>query len=332
MPSLDLPLEKLQQYKGSSPLPKAFDTFWENALKELDTLAPQDISNPSPYELEPTDFSAPGLLCDYLYFKGVGGARVCGKFIRPEKPAKSGGTEKIPGIVMFHGYTGNSGEWVEKLSYAYSGYAVLALDVRGQMGRSEDNLTVEGNTLRGHVIRGLYGYNPNNLFYRNIFLDTAQAARILMGMDFIDEHRIGATGASQGGALAITCAALEPRVKMCAPVYPFLTDYKRTWEMDLCKNAYEGIEDFIRRMDPRHENIDKMFETLGYIDISNLAPRIKAETYMFMTLQDKTCPPSTQFAVYNKMETKKSCEIYHNHGHEALPDSNDLIYKFFKGL
>lgn len=323
MPALDFPLEQLMGYMGSSPVPKDFDAYWDRALGALDALAYE-------YRLEPAEFSAPGVICEYLYFTGVGGADVCCKFLRPKNVSAG---SRLPGIVMFHGYSVNSGGWVEKLPYAYAGYAVLAMDVRGQMGLSDDNLTVAGNTLRGQIIRGLSPRNsPDSLFFRNIYLDAAQAARTLMGMDFVDEGRIGATGGSQGGALSLVCAALEPRVKMNAPIFPFLCDYKRVWEMDLCKNAYDELSYYIRNIDPRHQQIDEMFERLGYIDVANLAPRIKGETYMFLTLMDEICPPSTQFAAYNRITAKKSCEIYPNHGHESLPGASELIFEFFKGL
>ena len=320
MPQLDYPLDELKKYMGINPMPKDFDYYWDKAIAELDNTGID-------YTLEPSEFTAPGVLCDYLYFTGVGGARVCCKYLRPEEIK-----DKIPGIAMFHGYSGDSGGWVSKLPYVYAGYAVLALDVRGQMGRSEDNLNVPGNTLRGHIIRGLSCGDPDKLFFRNVYLDTAKTARILMNMEYVDEERVGATGGSQGGALTITCAALEPRVKMNASVFPFLSDYKRVWEMDLCKGAYDELSYYIRSLDPRHINIDKTFETLGYIDVSNLAPRIKGESYMLITLLDDICPPSTQFAIYNRIAGKKSCEIYPNHGHEGLPESDELIYNYFKRL
>ncbi len=53
-----------------------------------------------------------------------------------------------------------------------------------------------------------------------------------------------------GGALTIACAALEPRIKRAAPVFPFLCDYQRVWEMDQAKDAviypdfgHEGLPD-----------------------------------------------------------------------------------------
>jgi cephalosporin-C deacetylase len=58
-----------------------------------------------------------------------------------------------------------------------------------------------------------------------------------MDMPDVDENRVGATGASQGGALTLACAALEPRIKRAAPVYPFLCDYRRVWDIDQTKDA-----------------------------------------------------------------------------------------------
>jgi len=320
MPALDMPLEQLKTYKGISPKPTDFDEYWDKALKELDAVG-------TSYTTEPAEFSAPGVICEYLYFTGVGGAKVCCKYLRPEKIEG-----KIPAIAMFHGYSTDCGGWFSKLPYVYAGMAVLALDVRGQMGKSEDNHHVQGNTLRGHIMRGLEGDDPNTLFFRNVFLDTAQTARVLMDMPFVDETRVGAMGGSQGGALTLTCAALEPRVKMNVPMYPFLSDYKRVWEMDLFCHAYDEMSYYLRYKDPRHERIDQMFYKLGYIDIKNLMPRIKGETYMFISLMDNVCPPSTQFAAYNNITAPKKCEIYPNHGHEGLPGFDELAFEFFKNL
>ena len=316
MPALDFPLETLKTYKGISPRPKDFDSYWDKAVTEMHELG-------TSFTTKPAEFKAPGVICEYLYFTGAGGAKVCCKYLRPEKV-----DGKIPAIAMFHGYSGSSGGWVDKLAYAYAGFAVLAMDVRGQMGFSEDNYGSTGTTLRGHIIRGLDG-ETDDLFYRNVFLDTAQVARILMNMDFVDENRVYATGGSQGGALAITCGALEPNVKKIVSIFPFLSDYKRVWEMDLCKGAYDELSYYIRSRDPRQQNMEAMFQRLGYIDVSNLAPRIKGETYMFLTLMDDICPPSTQFAVYNNLTGKKRCEIYPNHGHEGLPGQDELSFEFF---
>jgi cephalosporin-C deacetylase len=201
---------------------------------------------------------------------------------------------------MFHGYSGSSGDWCDKLAYVANGFSVAALDCRGQGGLSEDAGSVRGNTLRGHIIRGLDD-SPDRLLFRQIFLDCAQLAGIVMSMEEVDPDRVGATGGSQGGGLTLACAALEPRIRRCAPVFPFLCDYLRVWEMDLDVAAYDELRTYFRLFDPLHEHKDEAFTRLGYIDCQHLAPRIRAETMLSFGLIDSICPPSSQFAAYNKI-------------------------------
>jgi cephalosporin-C deacetylase len=47
---------------------------------------------------------------------------------------------------------------------------------------------------------------------------------------------------------------------------------------------------------------------------------------------DTVCPPSTQFAAYNKIKAKKSMVLYPDFGHEPLPDQTDRILNFLQGL
>jgi cephalosporin-C deacetylase len=209
---------------------------------------------------------------------------------------------------------------------------VAALDARGQAGLSEDVGGVRGNTLNGHIIRGLDDASPDKLLFRGIFLDTAELARIVMTMPEVDPARVGATGGSQGGALTIACASLEPGIQRAAPVFPFLCDYRRVWEMDLAKAAYQELCDFFRHFDPLHKREDEIFLKLGYIDLQHVAKRIGADVLMLTGLMDTICPPSTQFAAYNKITSPKKMVIYPDFGHEGLPGSGDIIYEYMMGL
>ncbi|HEX2100093.1 MAG TPA: acetylxylan esterase, partial [Candidatus Synoicihabitans sp.] len=253
--------------------------------------------------------------------------RVYAKYLRPRATRT-----RCPAVLQFHGYSGNSGDWFGKLAWASEGFCVAAMDCRGQGGRSSDVGGVAGTTLRGHIIRGLYDPDPTKLLYRAIFLDTVLLARIVMQFEEVDETRVGAMGASQGGALTLACAALEPRIKRAAPVFPFLCDYRRVWNMDLAKDAYEELVYFFRRFDPRHEREEEIFRRLGYIDCQHLAPRIRAEVLMFTGLMDQICPPSSQFAAYNRITSLKQMKLYPDYQHEDLPGSGDLTFEFLRGL
>jgi cephalosporin-C deacetylase len=319
MPIVDMPLSQLREYQGRNPRPADVDDYWDRALAEMRAVD-------AAVELVPHSLTAPLAECFDLYFTGAGGARVHAKYLRPKNAR-----EPHPAVLMFHGYSGNSGDWCDKLNYVAQGFSVAALDCRGQGGLSEDAGSVRGNTLRGHIIRGLDD-SPDRLLFRQIFLDTAQLAQIVMGMPEVDASRVGATGGSQGGGLTLACAALEPRIKRAAPLFPFLCDYQRVWEMDLAVGAYEELRTFFRMFDPRHEREEEIFTRLGYIDNQHLAHRIRAEMLMVVGLMDTICPPSTQFAAYNKITSPKELMIYPDYGHEGLPGSSDAIFEFMAGL
>jgi cephalosporin-C deacetylase len=238
-------------------------------------------------------------------------------------------------VLLFHGYTGDSGDWFDKLGYVAAGFTVAALDCRGQSGLSIDVGGVSGNTLHGQIIRGLNDAlqgSPEKLLFRQIFLDTAQLARIVMEMPDVDADQVGVTGGSQGGALTVACAALEPRIKRVAPQFPFLSDYMRVWEMDQAKDAYLELQEYFRHSDPMHKLEATVFEKLGYIDIQFLAHRVQAEVLWGIGLMDTICPPSTQFAVYNKLTSPKEMVIYPDFGHEPLPGWYDQAFQFLMGL
>ncbi|MDF2952472.1 MAG: acetylesterase, partial [Anaerocolumna sp.] len=49
MPLIDMPLDELKKYQGSSPCPKDIDTYWDMAIAEMKAIDPK-------VELIPSDF------------------------------------------------------------------------------------------------------------------------------------------------------------------------------------------------------------------------------------------------------------------------------------
>jgi len=313
----DKPLSELWTYKGINPKPADFDDFWNHALAEVAATDPAPRLERADTSLHPRNAE----LFD-LWFTGVGGARIYAKYVRPKNPIV-----KLPTILEFHGYTGSSSDWSSKLRFAAEGVAIASMDCRGQGGLSEDVGSAKGNTLIGHLVRGL-GDSPEKLYYRSVFLDTVQLTRVVTALDETDVSRIVTTGGSQGGGLALACAAFVPDVMRCCPVYPFLSDYQRTFEMEVTTYPYSEIREYMRRFNFRGETTEAIFERMGYIDVHHLASRIKAECLVVLANMDAIVPPSTQFAAYNCIEAPKRHLLYPYHGHEALPYVDDRIFDF----
>lgn len=310
-------IEELLAYNGISPCPADLDAYWDRALAELDAVDPRP-------EMVPADITTPFASCFHLYFTGVNGARIHAKLLRPHRPDGAA-------LVIFHGYRSNSGLWLDKLGYAAVGMTVAAMDSRGQAGFSEDNGVYHGSTQLGHLLRGVED-GPEHLLFRSILLDTVQMCRVVAALDGVDKTRIGAFGGSQGGGLAFACASLYPALARVAVAYPFLSDYKLIWQLGGSGIACAEIREYFRKYDPRHLKEDKLFETLGYIDVHNLTRRVRARTLMGTGLEDATCPPAAQFAAFNQINAPKEYRLYYDYGHEALENYLDDVFVFMTRL
>ena len=193
MPIIDMPLEELYRFEGRNERPADMEEYWNRAIAEMEALG-------TDCELIPAEFQIPGADCFEMYFTGVGGARIHGRLARPKKQEGV----KRPAVCLFHGYSGAGGSFSGLLRWVAAGFVAANLDCRGQAGLSEDIVPVRGNTLHGQIIRGLIDPDPDKLYFRNVFLDTAQLARIVMAMDDVDAtiRRYNAQLLKDAGVLA----------------------------------------------------------------------------------------------------------------------------------
>lgn len=292
--------------------PEDMDVYWNEA---------KGLLNGHDYKVEIVEVETgfQNVECYDLFFIGVDGSRIYAKYLKPLSHVNG----KM--ILQFHGYMYYSGEWSEKLAYVSQGYSVIAMDCRGQGGRSQDFSACEGTTIYGHVIKGVEDCKEK-IYYKNVFLDTFSIANIAFNMEGIEE--VYAMGLSQGGGLALACASLCPEVSKVAVQNPFLSDYKKTWEMQASRENYR-IADYFRFFDPLHEKEDEVFEKLGYIDVHNLVDKIKGKVLFGIGEKDVVCPIYTQMAIYNNLQCEKELLLYPDFEHETLPFFWDKAIKFF---
>ncbi len=247
-----------------------------------------------------------------LYFTADDGARIYAKYIYPTNRPIT----KI--LLLFHGYHVDSCSWYDKLAYAQLGFAVFALDCRGQSGRSEDNSATMGSTLKGLVIKGI-NEGLDNLHMIRQYLDTYRIGTIAQNLH--PNLPIYTMGESQGGALALVAASFLPNVTTCITQYPYLCDIRHAYDIGY---GYSGINDYFTWEDPIASTYNQFFETLAYIDVKNIVHNITADVHMLVGHKDIVCPPECQFAMYNNLNTTKHYYIYPEKGHEHLHNCEDL--------
>src|SRR5687767_11655482 len=196
MPSIDMPLDQLRQYKPSLYRPEDFEPFWDQTVAAA-------LNQPLNAELIPYTLPATTVEFYAVRYDGFEGGRIAGWYARP----KSDG--RFPALCIYHGYAGRAHRPLELLPYAAQGICVLSMDTRGQNGQSQDAATYpEGHHL-GYMTQGIR--SPNTYYYRYVYADALRALEFLAHRDEIDPDRIAITGLSQGGGISLAVAALSNR-------------------------------------------------------------------------------------------------------------------------
>jgi len=317
LPRKDMPLEELKRYTGSTPVPDDFWNFWDKMTKKA-------WSVPFSYEIIPSDLPQTSETEFFdVWLEGVNGEKLHAKYIRPKS------MEKVPVVLQFHGYPGASRGWFEQASFVGMGMAVLAMDCPGQGGSSEDLGGRAGTTASDHIIQGVDG-DAEKMYYVEVFMDTCLMVRLAMNLPELDCERIYVNGASQGAGLGLVCTALNSSyIRRCAALYPFLSDYRRAWDMDRDVIVYNGLNYYTRWFDPEGKHLTEFFTKLGYIDVQNFVERITCPVLFGTGLMDEICPPSSQFAVFSKIRAPKQHLIFPEFGHEEIAAFDDKLIAFF---
>lgn len=301
---VDMPLEELKKYKPLQTKKDDFTKFWEET-KEISKN--QSLNE----EIKKINYIVEDIEANKIFYDGFGGARICGYYLLPrtEKPH--------PIILWFHGYSDDKQKINFYLKWVLMGYAVMAIDIRGQNGESIDNKAYPAPSVIGYMTKGIF--SKEDYYYRGVYMDCVRAIDFLSTRKEIDINRLCVTGASQGGGLALSTAALDLRPKLVIAEIPYLCHYERAIEWaEEAKNV--TYLEFIPIIKKYPEKVEDMFNTLSYFDNLNLCSWIKARTIISVALKDLICPPSTVFAVYNNICSEKYIEImpFYDHSWETI--------------
>ncbi|MEJ7770228.1 MAG: acetylxylan esterase, partial [Chitinophagaceae bacterium] len=143
-------------------------------------------------------------------------ARLYGILCVPKKEGKYPAILKVPGAGV-RPYNGD-------IATAEMGFITFEIGIHGIPVTMDLNVY---NSLGSAALSGYPNFNlddPNRYYYKRVYLGCVRANDFIVSLPQYDGTNLAVTGGSQGGALSIVTAALDPRVKFLAAFYPALCD------------------------------------------------------------------------------------------------------------
>ena len=319
-----------------------FDEFWSAAKNQLPELVEGETVVLKEIAIKSSSKNKVYLVEMQSVPNGLEGAPVIvrGFYVEPQDG------KKHPVLMHFFGWDDRGGS-VTVPSGGSGDYAEFYLSTRGQLHNNraasyeKQDKWIEENgewvskdpctyasVLDPEDKYNWFGFNfgdKNSFYYRGAFMDCVQAVRFMATRQTSDMNNLFAEGSSQGGALSYAAAALSDYpFTAIAPNVAFLGDYPDyfdivSWPGNVAKANQGSMTD------------EEMYAFLSYFDTKNLATRISCAVIASSGLLDGTCPPHTNFAPFNNLNTKdKRMIVEPLMGHDYPSGWSTEYMNFFK--
>lgn len=285
--------DKIEPY---TKMPSDFDQFWESNKEELQKLPLKYTMVPSPqYTTDKMDCWLVNLevtkqgqsIYGYLFIPKDAKPGSCPIVLCP--PGAGIKTIKEP---LRHRYYGENG----CIRFEYEIHGLNPEMTEQQFKEISKAFSGKEN---GYLQNGLD--NKDNYYMKRVYLAGVRVIDFLTSLPEWDGKNVAVQGGSQGGALAIVTAGLDPRVTACVANHPALSD------MAGYKAGRAGGYPHFFRVDGM--DTPEKLNTMAYYDVVNFARKVKAPVYMTWGYNDDTCPPTTSYAVYNVITAPKEALI-----------------------
>lgn len=235
------------------------------------------------------------------------GSRIYGILSIPKKEGKYPALLRVPGAGV-RPYNGD-------VATAERGVITLEIGIHGIPVNMDPS--VYTNLASG----ALSGYQSFNLddrdryYYKRVYMACIRANDFLTSLAQYDGSTLGVTGGSQGGALSIVTAALDPRVKFLAAYYPALSDLT-----GFMLGRAGGWPHLFNQANIKQISSADKLKTTAYYDVVNFAKMLKVPGMYSWGFNDETCPPTSMYAAYNVISAPKTLFLAQETGHWVYPE------------
>ena len=209
--------------------------------------------------------------------------------------------------------------------YAKNGFIRMEMEIHGL----NPEMTTEQFQEISSAFSGENGYLENgldcrdNYYMKHVYTACIRALDYLCSLPEWDGKNLFVQGGSQGGALSLITAGLDPRVTACVANHPALSDMAGYAE----QGRTGGYPHFHRE---NQMLTPEKIQTLQYYDVTNFARRIKCPVYLTWGYNDNVCPPTTSYIVWNLITAPKESLITPINEHWTTTDTNQGQMQWLK--
>lgn len=240
------------------------------------------------------------------------GSRLYGILCVPKKEGKYPALLSVPGAGV-RPYNGN-------IAMAEKGLITFEIGIHGVPVNMDVSVY---NNLGAGALNGYQNFNLDDrdrFYYKRVYLGCVRANDFIYSLPQFDGSNLAVTGGSQGGALSIITAGLDPRVKFLAAYYPALSDVT-----GYLHGRAGGWPHYFDKNNLAFNNKKDKIETTGYYDVVNFARLVKVPGLYSWGFNDETCPPTSMYASYNVITAPKGLYLALETGHWTFPEQTEKL-------
>jgi cephalosporin-C deacetylase-like acetyl esterase len=289
--------------------PADFDSFWAAGKKAL-----ADV--PIDARLTPSEkYSTRKTAVYKINLANVGGSRVWGWIAVPQQEGP------LPAVLVVPG----AGVYAQgpAMNFARTGAIALNISVHDMDVDlpQADYDAAHAGPLKGYSQQGKT--DREKFYYHRVVLGCIRALDYLTSRPEWDKKHLAVAGSSQGGALSLITAGVDPRVTALSANVPAMCDH--TGYTIGRVSGWPQLGEWGRAAE-----LDAVTRTSAYYDAVNFARRFKGPALVGVGFVDRTCPPTTVYAAYNSLRGPKEIVNSPLMGHSSDPRFTKRQDEFLK--
>jgi cephalosporin-C deacetylase len=300
--------------KPTTEDPADFDSFWSEAKNALAKIPLDARLTPLP------DYGTSTVEVFHVNIQNFGDgrpSRLYGILCQPRAEGKYPAVLGVPGAGV-RPYKG-------MVELAEKGIVTLQIGIHGLPVNLDQSVY---DSLGAGALSGYPGFqleNRTKYYYYRVYLGCVRANDFLVSLPKFDGSNLLVTGGSQGGALSIVTAGLDPRVKGLAAFYPALSDVT-----GYLNGRAGGWPHIFRSEEDPTQRLKEKIETSRYYDVANFARRVKVPGLYTWGFNDETCPPTSMYSAYNVIPGPKKLLLALETGHNNVPEQVERVNRWIE--